>query len=254
MIYLETGDESVTLGRECSCGSQDTWDCVLALSTHDLRQVMDFLWVLVSINAEVTQATVKLWVQPREVKPALRPQIQRWVRQTTASLLAYLLARLASWAAARQWSWPALCRTPCLVQSLSVTVLKVLLIYEQVPCIFIFLWIRQITSLALHFGNTFLARCLPVEKEKRVINFKFATFATIISFGWGFPSGSDGKESACITGATRDTGQDPWVGKIPWRKAWQPNPVFLPGKSHGQRSLAGYSPWDCKELDTTEQR
>ena len=37
-------------------------------------------------------------------------------------------------------------------------------------------------------------------------------------------------------------GFDPWVGKIPWRRAWQPTPVFLPGASHGQRSLAGYSP------------
>ena len=45
---------------------------------------------------------------------------------------------------------------------------------------------------------------------------------------------------------------DPWVGKIPWRRAWQPTPVFLPGESHGQRSLAGCSPWGHKELDTTE--
>jgi len=43
------------------------------------------------------------------------------------------------------------------------------------------------------------------------------------------------------------------VGKIPWRRAWQPAPVFLPGESHGQRSLAGYSPWGHKESDTTEQ-
>ena len=39
---------------------------------------------------------------------------------------------------------------------------------------------------------------------------------------------------------------DPWVGKIPWRRAWQPTPVFLPGESHGQRSLAGYSPQGCR--------
>ena len=45
---------------------------------------------------------------------------------------------------------------------------------------------------------------------------------------------------------------DPWVGKIPWRRACQPTPLFLPGESHGQRSLEGYSPWGCKELDTTE--
>ena len=42
------------------------------------------------------------------------------------------------------------------------------------------------------------------------------------------------------------------VVKIPWRKKWQPTAVFLPGESHGQRSLAGYSPWGSKELDTTE--
>ena len=46
---------------------------------------------------------------------------------------------------------------------------------------------------------------------------------------------------------------DPWVGKIPWRRKRQPTPVFLPGKSHGQKSLVGYSPWGCKELDTTER-
>ena len=39
----------------------------------------------------------------------------------------------------------------------------------------------------------------------------------------------------------------------PWRKKWQPTAVFFPGKSHGQRSLAGYSPWGCKESDTTQQ-
>ena len=47
-------------------------------------------------------------------------------------------------------------------------------------------------------------------------------------------------------------GFDPWVGKIPQRRKWQPTPVFLPAESHEQRSLEGYSPWGCKELDTTE--
>ena len=41
-------------------------------------------------------------------------------------------------------------------------------------------------------------------------------------------------------------GFDPWVEKIPWGRAWQPTPVFSPGKSHGQRSLEGYSPWGCR--------
>ena len=48
-------------------------------------------------------------------------------------------------------------------------------------------------------------------------------------------------------------GFDTWVGKIPWRRKWQPTPVFLPGESHGGRHLVGYSPWGCKELDMTEQ-
>ena len=45
---------------------------------------------------------------------------------------------------------------------------------------------------------------------------------------------------------------DPWVGKIPWKRAWQPTTIFLTRESHGQRSLVGYSPWGLKESDTTE--
>ena len=45
---------------------------------------------------------------------------------------------------------------------------------------------------------------------------------------------------------------DPWVGKIPWRRKWQPTPIFLPGKPHGQRSLVGYSPWGHEDSDRTE--
>ena len=48
-------------------------------------------------------------------------------------------------------------------------------------------------------------------------------------------------------------GFDPWVGKIRWRRKWQPIPVLLPRKSHGQTSLVGYSPWGRTELDTTER-
>ena len=48
-------------------------------------------------------------------------------------------------------------------------------------------------------------------------------------------------------------GFDPWIGKIPWRRKQQSTPVLLPGKSHGQRSLVGYSLWGRKESDTTER-
>ena len=46
-------------------------------------------------------------------------------------------------------------------------------------------------------------------------------------------------------------GFDPWVGKVPWRRKWQPTPVLFPGESQGQRRLVAYSPWACEESDTT---
>ena len=64
----------------------------------------------------------------------------------------------------------------------------------------------------------------------------------------GFPGGSNGKESTCDAG---DACSIPGSGRFPWRRKWQPTPVFLAGDSHGQRSLAGYSPWTQKELDRT---
>ena len=51
----------------------------------------------------------------------------------------------------------------------------------------------------------------------------------------------------------RRHGFNPWARKIFWRKAWQPTPVFLPAEPHGQKSLAGYSPWGCKESDRVRQ-
>ena len=68
----------------------------------------------------------------------------------------------------------------------------------------------------------------------------------------GLPRWLSSKESACQYGRCRGHRFDPWVGKIPWRRKWQHTPVFLPGKSQGQRSLASYSLWGLKELDTTE--
>ena len=55
--------------------------------------------------------------------------------------------------------------------------------------------------------------------------------------------------SRSFLGGTKRCGFDPWVGKILWRRAWHPTPVFSPGKSHGQRSLVGYSSWDHKESE-----
>ena len=55
-------------------------------------------------------------------------------------------------------------------------------------------------------------------------------------------NGTDDKESTCQCRRLERHRFDPWVGKIPWRRAWQCTPVFLPGESHGQRSLVVYSP------------
>ena len=66
---------------------------------------------------------------------------------------------------------------------------------------------------------------------------------------WGFPNSSEGKESACQCRRHRF---DPWVGKPPREGNGYPLPVFSPEKSHGQRSLADYSPNGLKELDMTE--
>ena len=63
----------------------------------------------------------------------------------------------------------------------------------------------------------------------------------------GFPGGSDGKKSAYNAG---DPGLKPWLRKVPWRRKRQSTPLFLPGKSHEQKSLAGS--WGRKELDETE--
>ena len=62
------------------------------------------------------------------------------------------------------------------------------------------------------------------------------------------PQWLSSEDSAC---QCRERGFDPWVRKIPWRRKWLPTPVFLPGKSHGQKSLVGYSPWGLEESDMT---
>ena len=68
----------------------------------------------------------------------------------------------------------------------------------------------------------------------------------------GSPGGASSEEPACQFRGHKRLGFDPWVGRIPWRRAWQCTPGFLPGESQGQRSLEGYSPWGHTDLATTE--
>ena len=67
-----------------------------------------------------------------------------------------------------------------------------------------------------------------------------------------FPGGTSGKEPACQCRRCKRGWFSPWVRKIPWRRKWQPTPVFLPAESHGQWSLGGYCPWGIKESDRIE--
>ena len=65
------------------------------------------------------------------------------------------------------------------------------------------------------------------------------------------PRWLSGEKSAYQYKICRNCGFEPWVRKIPWRRTWQPTPVFLPGKSYGQNNLSGYSPWGHKESETS---
>ena len=75
---------------------------------------------------------------------------------------------------------------------------------------------------------------------------------TIYSIVWACQVALVVKNPPANAGDTTRPSFDPWVGTVPWRRAWQPIPVFLPGQSQGQRSLVGYSSWGCKESGTTE--
>ena len=86
----------------------------------------------------------------------------------------------------------------------------------------------------------------------------FSKFTPRVAVVWSFLGGFGASQVAqwvknpAVTRRCKRLGFNPWVRKTPWRRAWQPTPVFLPGESHGQRRLAGDSPWGRKESDTTE--
>ena len=118
-------------------------------------------------------------------------------------------------------------------------------------------------SLSLHFGvfMVYLRKPLIMEygtywKVFLLRQTRLAQTARLFQCHWALllrklrprPSGVLPASLQC-----RRPGFDPWVRKITWRRKCQPSPGFLPGESHGQRRLAGYSPWGCKESDTTER-
>ena len=87
--------------------------------------------------------------------------------------------------------------------------------------------------LSICYGST----NLPVSK------YVLLFYCYLQSYHVGFPGNATCKEPACQCRRHERQGFNPWIGKVPWRRTWQPTPVVLPGETHGQRSLAGYSPW-----------
>ena len=100
----------------------------------------------------------------------------------------------------------------------------------------------------LQYGWTLRALCLTKQViERQILNGSFS-----IWIDKGFPGGASGKEPTCQCRRCKRYRFNPWAWKIPWMRVWQLTPVFLLGKSHGQWSLEGYSPYGHKELDMTK--
>ena len=118
-------------------------------------------------------------------------------------------------------------------------------------------------------GCHFLLQCMKVKSEREVAQ-SYPTLSDPMDCSLQAPPSMGFSRQVCWSGGplpsprrwyrggeftcqSRSCSFNPWVRKIPWRKTWQPTPVFLPGEFHGQRSLEGYSPWGHKESDTTER-
>ena len=108
------------------------------------------------------------------------------------------------------------------------------------------LWGSLMLDDSIHWDRKFQSNSLRGGADGK---FNFNVYIQMVNLILTFSHGASGKEPTC---QCRRCGFDSWARKTPWRRAWQPTPVFLPGESHGQRSLAGYSPWGCKESDRTE--
>ena len=150
----------------------------------------------------------------------------------------------------RQW-YQATCQPPCshwLYHEVQIELNISLSSLEVWPpfllqSVFIYLALFLFASWSsLHFQACFLCFFL---------RFQFTLFDFWVLVKTSFPGGGSGKESACQCRRLKRHGLDSWVGKIAWRRKWQLTPVFLPGKSHGQRNLVGCVQAQ-KESDTTE--
>ena len=117
--------------------------------------------------------------------------------------------------------------------------------------------VGNISHFITHAVNTYLVLTKKVETQHRLTQLFLShplmhtcyKYFLPLTYLLGFPGVSDAKESACNAG---EPGSVPGSGRSPGEREWPPIPLFLPGESHGQRSLEGCSPWGCEESDTTE--
>ena len=113
-------------------------------------------------------------------------------------------------------------------------------------------FLEEISSLSHSVLSLYFFALLHYSLELYIqLGISFLFSFEIFDLGYmGFPGGSEVKASACNVG---DLGLIPGLGRFPWRRKRKPTPVFLPGESHGQRNLVGYSPRGRKESDTPER-
>ena len=154
---------------------------------------------------------------------------------------------------------PGILVRSCLGVLLRLSFLEPQLLWEAGPCCYSLVsrtknsphppvpWIPQLWLLSRiwHFLQKFLCVCPTPNSDTKSLNCsppKQNWDKNLGSINLGFPDGASGKEHACQCRRHKRCGFDPSVGKIPWRRAWQPTPVFLPEESHGQRILVGYGP------------
>ena len=188
------------------------------------------LWVKCKNGILVFGTTVKSWVFDSALSLQFPPlSVEPFVLPLKAlPLLPWSCARLLQAAGQGRNAAPAFKAEGCGCSALWTRLAAIATLQSSV----------SINSNILRFAN------LKSSVRSKLPPFTVLTglFLAAVYFSLGLPGGASAQEPGCQSRSHKPLGFDPWVGKIPWTRAWQPTPVFLPGESHGQRSLVGYSP------------
>ena len=145
------------------------------------------------------------------------------------------------------WDGPCLCfhsalRIPFSYHSL-YSYLSLLGGRKLTPLYFLASVPSRVISKSSMLRGYLIHQCMKKKKQQKTQEVRTCNYCYRSLDREGFPGGTVVKEPTCHFRRRKRHGFDPWVGKIRWRRKWQPTPGFLPEKPHGQRSLAGYSPW-----------